>query len=124
MSEADWVGGNGPTDGSTVAFDYIKSPDFRTVWADGAIGGITPSGLIHFAIYAERPAIPRRQVFELTDEGLAGQKLGAEIIEKRITRDAIVREIPVDVMISVSVAESLAQWLIQQVEAVRRAQDR
>jgi hypothetical protein len=37
MSDAEWVGGDGPLDESTVAFDYIKSPDFRTVWADGAI---------------------------------------------------------------------------------------
>ena len=124
MSEAEWVGGNGPTDGASVAFDYIKSPDFRTVWADGAIGGVTPAGLIHFAVYSERPAIPRRQVFAVLDDEAAGQRLGSEIIEKRISRDAIVREMPVDIVVSANVAESLAQWLVQQVELIRSAQQR
>lgn len=123
MSETEWVGGDRPTDGTTVAFDYIKSADFRTVWADGAIGGVTPSGLVHFAVYSERPAIPRRQVFAVLDSGEAGQRLGSEIIEKRIARDAIVREMPVDIVVSVNVAESLAQWLMQQVEIVRSAQE-
>ena len=48
-----------------VAFDYIKTSDFRIIWADGAIGGPTARGYVHVALYAERPAIPRRQVLSL-----------------------------------------------------------
>lgn len=107
---------------SEVAFDYIKSGDFRTVWVDGAIGGITPSGLIHFAVYSERQALPQRQVFSLADDGEIGQKLGAEIADKRVSREGIVREMPVDLMLSAAVAESLAQWLMQQVETLKEAQ--
>ena len=51
-----------------VAIDYIKSPDFRIVWADGVVGSATPNGLIHFALYAERPAIP-------DDKSLLSKKL-------------------------------------------------
>jgi hypothetical protein len=119
MSDAKMVGGNVSADPTTVAFEYIKSTDFRTVWADGAIGGVTPSGLIHFAVYSERPPLPRRQEFQVTDDGEVGPRLGTEIAEKRISRDAIVREMPVDIMVSVNVAESLAQWLLQQVEAIK-----
>ncbi|NJM83132.1 MAG: hypothetical protein HC844_12150 [Tabrizicola sp.] len=122
MSDAESVGGSNPMDDSTVAFEYIKSADFRTVWADGAVGGVTPSGFVHLAVYSERPAIPRRQVFSVVDDGEAGQRLGTEIIEKRISRDAIVREMPVDIMMSASVAESLATWLTQQVELIRSTQ--
>jgi hypothetical protein len=63
-------------------------------------------------------------VFAVSDEGEAGQRLGAEIIEKRISRDAIIREMPVDIVISANVAESIAQWLMQQVESIRNLQKR
>jgi hypothetical protein len=119
MSDDRTVSGNLSADPNTVAFEYIKSTDFRTVWADGAIGGVTPAGFIHFAVYSERPPIPRRQEFQVTDEGAVGQKLGPEIPERRISRDAFVREMPIDIMVSAGVAESLAQWLMQQVESIR-----
>lgn len=97
--------------GHEVAFDYIKSQDFRVVWADGAIGGVTPQGLVHFALYSERGAIPRRQVFTIKDETLG--KLGEEVIEKRITRDSIVREMACDVFLTPSAAENLANWILK-----------
>lgn len=121
MSEEELSGGINPADPTTVAFEYIKSADFRTVWCDGAVGGVTPAGFIHFAIYSERPAIPRRQVFQVTNDIDVGQRLGPEVLEKRISRDAFVREMPVDVMVSTSVAESLAQWLLQQVEIIKKS---
>lgn len=122
MSNVEVASGIVPTDPSTVSFEYIKSADFRTVWADGAVGGVTPTGLIHFAVYSERPAIPRRQVFEVADDEGGGKRLGPELLEKRVSRDGFVREMPVDVMLSVNVAESLAQWLMQQVEIVKKGQ--
>src|SRR3989442_6878794 len=42
-----------------VTFHYIKSSQFRVVHADGIIGGVTPRGLIHIAVFSERPAIPQ-----------------------------------------------------------------
>ena len=41
-----------------IRFHYLKSPHFMTVHVDGAIGGPTPRGLLHAAVYAERVAIP------------------------------------------------------------------
>lgn len=99
-----------------VAFDYVKTSDFRVVWADGAIGGRTAQGHIHFALYAERPAIPRRQVFRLNMETSA---LGDPIPEKTIGRAAYVREMACDVMMTPDVARNLAQWLIQQADSLK-----
>ena len=93
-----------------VAFDYIKANDFRVVWADGVIGGPTAHGHIHFALYAERPAIPRRQVFALNPENAT---IGALIPEKTIGRVAQVREMACDVMMTPDVARSFGEWLIQ-----------
>lgn len=119
MAENDLLSSGKHQDDGSVAFDYVKSSDFRTVWADGAVGGATPSGLIHFAIYSERPAIPRRQVFSVEGTSAEGSRLGPELVERRVSRDAIVREMPVDVLVSPAVAESLARWLLEQVELIR-----
>ncbi len=99
-------------DTDEIAFDYLKSDNFAVHWADGAVGGVTPSGYIHFSVYAERMAIPRRIVYKVREDG----ELGEENRAKRIARDAIVRELACDVMMAPEVAEDLAKWLLQAVE--------
>lgn len=103
--------GNGDA-ADRVAFDYIKSHHFRVIQADGAIGGITPSGNIHFALYSERHAIPKRLVHQLNDDG----SLGSPIQSETVARDAIVREMEVDVLLNVAVARNLYQWLGAKIE--------
>jgi hypothetical protein len=71
-----------------ISFDYLKSQFFRVLHADGAIGGITPSGCIHCSFYSERQAIPQRQTFMLNEDG----SLGQPIAEETLVRAAIVRE--------------------------------
>jgi hypothetical protein len=92
-----------------VSFDFIKANDFRVIWVDGAIGSITAHGHVHLACYSERPAIPRRQVFKVDPETGA---LGDLIPEKTIGRNAYVREMSCDAMMTPDVARSLGQWLI------------
>ncbi|MER8661886.1 hypothetical protein NKH34_12170 [Mesorhizobium sp. M1148] len=90
-----------------LPFDYIKSQYFRVIRADGAIGSVTPNGHIHFALYSERAAIPRRLVQELSPAG----ELGALIPEATESRESIVREMDVDVFVTLEVARALHQWL-------------
>ena len=98
-----------------VAFDYIKSTDFRTMIAEGVIGGITPQNKIHCAFYAERHAIAQRQFFKL-EESDSGYKLGAEDLEKQISRNAIIREMSCDLIMTPEVAESVGHWLLETVK--------
>lgn len=98
--------GNGDA-GERIAFDYIKSQYFRVIHADGAIGGITPNGHIHFALYSERQAIPRRQVHEVLGDG----HLGGLIESETVSRGSIVREMEIDVFLTIQVAKSLHEWL-------------
>jgi hypothetical protein len=104
-----------------ISFDYLKSQFFRVIHADGAIGGLTPAGGIHVSIYSERPAIPQRQTFVLGKDGSLGQSA-----QETIVRPGIVRELDVDVVMSIDVARSLASWLDQQIksyeEKVQQAQ--
>jgi hypothetical protein len=41
---------------------YIKSKDFRVIYAEGAWGGPSPHGMIAFSLYNERPPIPIKGV--------------------------------------------------------------
>ena len=97
-----------------VAFDYIKGQDFRAVWVDGIIGSPTPSGHIHFALYTERPAIPRRQVHSVDPESGV---LSDPIPDRTIGRNSIVREMAIDVHLTPETATAMANWLMDQVAA-------
>jgi hypothetical protein len=97
-----------------VSFDYIKGKDFRVIRADGAIGGITPNGYIHFVLYSERQAIPRRQVYAVSPDGVLGEMIQAETI----SRGSIVREMDVDVFLRPDIAKALHAWLEQQIERI------
>ena len=119
MTDDTWQdAGKRPSDGE-VAFDYIKAQDFKTFWADGVIGGLTPRGHIHFALYIERPALPRRQVFEILNISDESGTIGKEVMEKRISRGSIVREMACDVFLGVDEAENLARWLMDRVQEFR-----
>ena len=96
-----------------VAFDYIKSNFFRVIHADGAFGGLGPSGSIHMALYNERQAIPTQTVYAL--EGIG---LGPEIKGKRKGREGLVREVEVDVIMSAEQARALRTWLTDKIESV------
>lgn len=87
------------------------------------MGSITPAGLVHFAVYSERQAIPRRQVFELTQVGEDSFQIGNEKMEKRQSRGSIVREMACDVMMTVQTAEQVAKWLLAQIEAAKATQE-
>lgn len=122
MATNDMVGGGGDIQANEVAIDYLKASDFRVIWADGGVGNVTPNGLVHVAFYAERHAIPRRQVFKL--QPVAGTEfgnIGNEVLEKRQSRASIVREMACDVMMSPDTAETLAKWLLEQAAIARQS---
>ena len=102
-----------------VAFDYIKSNFFRVLHSDGAIGSITPSGGIHLAFYSERPAFPRRVVHALDVDG----KLGALLPELTESRGSVVREMDVDVVLSIDAAKAVYEWLGLKINELNKNND-
>ncbi len=92
-----------------ITFHYLKSTQYRVVHIDGAIGGVTPSGFIHFSMYNERSAIPREQVFSVDKDGVLGN------VEQTVSREGIVREMEVDAIMSLATAKSLRDWLTDQI---------
>jgi hypothetical protein len=94
-----------PDSPTSIKFHYIKAPSFRVIHADGIIGSVTPRGLLHFAFYSERPAIPTMQQHEISADGRLSEPQISE------ARDGIVRELDVDVMMAKANAIELRDWL-------------
>lgn len=98
----------------SVTFHYIKGPDFRTIHIDGAIGGITPSGFLHIAMYCERSAIPQ----EITQEIMPDGSLGS--VTSRLGKDGVARQMEIDIIVNEATAKSLKLWLDQKLEDFER----
>lgn len=110
--------GNSSTRPSEVEFHYIKSNFFRVIRADGAIGGITPQGNVHMALFSERAAIPQKIVFGVDAAGRLGEELGRE------GKNGIVREMEVDVVLDKSAAISLIKWLGEKIQTLTDAESK
>jgi hypothetical protein len=98
-----------------VQFHYIKSSNFRVVHVDGATGSITPRGLIHAALYSERLPIPRMAAHKIGPDGRIGPPLEQDI------RSGIVREVEVSLLLDRHMAESLRNWLTDQITILDKA---
>jgi hypothetical protein len=111
----------------TVRYDYLKSPDYKTVFSEGIIGGPTPRGMLFMAFWHERPPIPQQIVHEVLaakgpgDGGAAAVKIGKELIEERVSRQAVIRETEFGVMMSLEAAESLYRWLDGNLKTMKSA---
>lgn len=95
---------------TVVQFHYIKSGLFRTVHVSGAIGSVTPSGNIHCALFNERPAIPRITQHEIDESGHLNKD--SIVVDGR---DGFVREMEIDLVMSVDSARDLRDWLDQKI---------
>jgi len=99
-----------------IRFHYLKSTQYRVIHVDGAIGQTTPLGYIHMSLYSERPSIPREQVQQLKEDG----SLGEAIPEETVSREGIVREMEVDAIMDINVAQSLKDWLDKQIKELKK----
>ncbi len=107
--EADQVDDGPPT----LTFHYLKSPRFRTVHVDGALGGPSPSlPFITMTMYSERHAVPREMTHTLNDDGSVGEVAATE------GRSGIVRELEMCAVFDPRTAKQLARWLDNQADAV------
>lgn len=100
----------------SVPFHYIKSNSFRVVHTDGAVGNVTPSGLIFVGFYSERSAIPQMMVHDITETG----QVGSEHLDERVGKKGIVREVEVGATMSVEVAQTVVAWLQEKIELVQK----
>lgn len=98
-----------------IEFHLIKSPQFRVIHVDGGLGGITPRGFCHIALYNERQAIPQLMTRELLEGGELGDEEVAEV-RGREAKAGIVREIEIDLIFNEQTAQQLHEWLGRRLE--------
>lgn len=89
-----------------VEIHYMKSNLFRVIHADGAVGALTPRGLVHMTLYSERTAIPKTAFRAISEDG---QSLEPETQTETI--GGVVRELEVDVLMDEAIVRSLRDWL-------------
>lgn len=99
-----------------INFEYIKSNSFRVVHVDGAWGGITPNFNIQMAVFSERPPIPKSITLEFADD-----ELPKEIMEKRVGRNAVIREVEASLVMDLSTARAINKWLGDHVNELENA---
>ena len=97
-------------------FEYVKGNLFRVVHADGAFGGLTPTGNIHMAIFSQRGAIPNFIEQEILDG-----KLGNEI--SREGKEWVIRELEVDVIMSIETAKGICTWLEDKIKLLENVDE-
>lgn len=100
-----------------IAFNYQRSPHFRHVYAEGAFGGGTPRGLLEMSFYTEHKPLPDRVIHPINKDG----KLGPELVDERVIRGGLLREVQVSVIVPLSVAKSLHTWLTEKIGDMERA---
>ncbi len=98
------------TERQEILFHFIKSNLFRVIYVDGAVGGISPKGMIQMALFNDRGAIPTRVVMEgIPAHG--GLRPGKELRDKREGKSGIVREVEAEIVLSLESAKNLHIWL-------------
>ncbi|MCC6466341.1 MAG: hypothetical protein IT463_13460 [Planctomycetes bacterium] len=92
-------------DSRIITMHYAKCEGFRTVHVDGVIGGPTPQGYLHMALFSERLPIPLEVDTSVSEEG----KLGADVATRG--KSGVFREIQMDAMLDLDTARALRDWL-------------
>jgi hypothetical protein len=100
---------------SELSFHLIKGTLFRVIYVDGAFGGVTPKLDIRMAVFNERQPIPGVMVQRITPEGT----LGDEIIERRVVKKGVVREVEADLVMDYATAKSIHEWLGRKLEEIK-----
>jgi len=83
--------------------EYLKSSAFRIIHADGALGGTSPRLELFITFYSERFPIPKVLTYEPTSTNSPGR----EIMEERESKEGIIREVEVGVMLDLPAAKKL-----------------
>lgn len=99
-----------------LTFHYLKSPQFREIFVEGAFGGVTPRGYISVALFKERQPIPREITNKLEEDGTLGDEV------RRRSKKGIMRTVEANLYMDKDAAQTLIAWLQQQVDTLNALQ--
>lgn len=89
----------------TIDARFRRTALTRVAHIDGAWGGLTPSGDILMALYSERVSLPETTSYEVLSSGRAVQR------PNEPAEMALLRDIELEAVMSVEVAQALVEWL-------------
>ena len=111
MSEDSTLDSQFQDDPGSINIDYIKSNLFRVITVDGASATLAPQpGKRFLSLFTERYPIPRQVVYEV----LPDRSVGKEV--DKVSRDGLVREVEIGVVIDIRLAKGLRDTLSQIIE--------
>ncbi len=96
-----------------ITFEYVRSPGYRIVAANGAAGGLTPQGDLLISFFVESAAFPEESTHQVGPDG----KLGAEEGQAQSETPRVERHLQVGVLLSRPQAAALADWIQARLEA-------
>lgn len=101
-----------------IRIEYVKSNMFRVVHPDGAFGGTTPRLELFIDFYTERFPIPRVLVYEAFPSGGVPAN---EVVVERESKEGVIRESEVGIVLDLPVAKVFAEWLNGKVAELEKA---
>ena len=105
---------------SELPIHFIKGNHFRVVHASGVWFGADPQGNVHLTFYNERTAIPQKIIIKIDQ---ATGLFTGEDESKRESKEGIVREMEVDIILSPIVAQGIFKKLQENITAAAQAQE-
>jgi hypothetical protein len=97
-------------DKQTIDYHYIKTNHYRTFYANGVFGGITPRGELQMDFFIERQVIPQLATYKILNDGKLGEMI------KTNGKSGFIREFDCGVVMNMEVAVAFHQWLGQKIE--------
>ncbi len=92
---------------ATINIYYEKNSQYRTIHADGVLGGLTPKNAINLNFYSTRNVIPKHRIHQITSSGTL-EKVG---INSEDSKKGIIREIEFGVYMSKETATEIYEFL-------------
>lgn len=94
---------------------FVKGTCFRVVHANGVWYGGDNQGNLHLTFFNERSPLPKMVIVNLDERGM----VVGEDVSKRDSKQGIVREMEVDIVLSLQVAVDLYQSLGENIKAIQ-----
>ncbi len=93
-----------------VVFRYDKAPSYRTIYIDGAHGGLTPKGFLAMELFMEKKTLPKTDTYTVVDGKLKDPP-------ETDMDGAILREVQACIMMDINTMISLHNWLGNKINA-------
>ena len=96
-----------------IPIHFIKGTQFRVAHASGVWFGADPHGNFHLTFYTDRTPIPKTITMKVNEQG----QLIGENVAKRESKEGIVREMEIDIVMSIPALQAFHDMLGQNLQA-------